>query len=91
MSASASARQLRRRLERRAVVEPLARPREPALERVAVRVVHERPRAARGGELRDAGTHGAGAEDADDHDGTSALMPVSARPMISFWICEVPS
>ena len=25
------------------------------------------------------------------YDGTSALMPVSARPMISFWICEVPS
>ena len=23
--------------------------------------------------------------------GTSALMPVNARPMISFWICEVPS
>jgi hypothetical protein len=23
--------------------------------------------------------------------GTSALMPVIARPMISFWICEVPS
>ena len=23
--------------------------------------------------------------------GTSALIPVSARPMISFWICEVPS
>jgi hypothetical protein len=22
---------------------------------------------------------------------TSALMPVVARPMISFWICEVPS
>ena len=23
--------------------------------------------------------------------GTSALMPVAARPMISFWICDVPS
>jgi hypothetical protein len=23
--------------------------------------------------------------------GTSALIPVIARPMISFWICEVPS
>jgi hypothetical protein len=23
--------------------------------------------------------------------GTSALMPVVARPMMSFWICEVPS
>jgi hypothetical protein len=23
--------------------------------------------------------------------GTSALIPVAARPMISFWICEVPS
>jgi hypothetical protein len=23
--------------------------------------------------------------------GTSALMPVAARPMMSFWICEVPS
>ena len=26
-----------------------------------------------------------------DHAGTSALIPVRARPMISFWICEVPS
>jgi hypothetical protein len=25
------------------------------------------------------------------YDGTSALMPVVARPMMSFWICEVPS
>jgi 3-hydroxyacyl-CoA dehydrogenase, NAD binding domain len=25
------------------------------------------------------------------HEGTSALIPVFARPMISFWICEVPS
>ena len=23
--------------------------------------------------------------------GTSALTPVTARPMISFWICDVPS
>ena len=27
----------------------------------------------------------------NDYDGTSAFRPVSARPMISFWICEVPS
>ena len=25
------------------------------------------------------------------HAHASALIPVSARPMISFWICEVPS
>jgi hypothetical protein len=25
------------------------------------------------------------------YDGTSALMPVVARPMMSFWICDVPS
>ena len=25
------------------------------------------------------------------HPGTSALIPVASRPMISFWICEVPS
>ena len=28
---------------------------------------------------------------ADLYPGTSALMPVSERPMISFWICDVPS
>ena len=33
----------------------------------------------------------AGALAARAHEGTSALMPVSARPMMSFWICEVPS
>ena len=55
--------------------------------------MHERARAGRGGELRDARAHRAGAEDPDDehYDGISALIPVSARPMISFWICEVPS
>jgi hypothetical protein len=27
----------------------------------------------------------------DDVHGTSAFTPVTARPMISFWICDVPS
>ena len=47
------------------------------------------------GELGDPVAHRAGADDADDlWDGcthVSALIPVAARPMISFWICEVPS
>ncbi len=42
-----------------------------------------------GPELRDARAHRAGSHDADH--GTRALSPVSARPMMSFWICEVPS
>ena len=57
---------------------------------------------ARQAELGDPGAHRAGARDADHlaggaaaaalaSGGTSALIPVSARPMISFWICEVPS
>ena len=74
-------------------LEPLADAGEPALECVRVGVVHERARARGARELRDAGAHRAGAEDSDDghYDGTSAFSPVSARPMISFWICEVPS
>ena len=74
------------------VLEPLGDAGQPALQRLGISVVDERARARRRGELRDAGAHRAGAEDPDDHyDGTSALRPVSARPMISFWICEVPS
>ena len=50
-------------------------------------------------DLRDPRPHAARAGDADrrrqidraGHAGTSALTPVSARPMISFWICDVPS
>ena len=68
-------------------------PASPRSSAVGVGVVDERARARRRGELRDAGAHRAGAEDPDDghYDGTSAFSPVSARPMISFWICEVPS
>src|SRR5262249_28450766 len=62
------------------------------------RVVQERSGAGQASELRDPSAHRAGADDADDgwrgcrrHAGTSALIPVSARPMISFWIWEVPS
>ncbi len=73
--------------------------RVPVLEGLSDWVVQQRVGAAHARELRDAGTHRAGAEDADrlrsahrqDYDGTSALIPVSARPMISFWIWEVPS
>jgi hypothetical protein len=61
-------------------------------------IEHQRPGAGLGGELGDPGSHRPGADDADDlrcahggHAGISALMPVSARPMMSFWICEVPS
>ncbi len=68
-----------------------ARRGQPALERVAVGVVDERPRAGLRRELRDAGAHRAGAEDADRLHQTIALIPVAARPMISFWICDVPS
>ena len=74
MSASASAAELRRRLDRpgRArlepplldlVLEPLGDAGQPALERLGVGVVDERARARRRGELRDAGAHRAGAED----------------------------
>ena len=75
------------------MLEPLGDAGQPALERLGVGVVDERARARRRGELRDAGTHRAGPEDPDHghYDGTSAFSPVSARPMISFWICEVPS
>ena len=66
------------------------------LEGLAQRVVEQRARAGEARELGDARAHRPGADDADDlgypgHEGTSALMPVSARPMISFWIWEVPS
>ncbi len=74
-------------------------PRHAALQRVRVGVVQERLHAGDAAELRDPGPHRPGPGDAEDrgrvvaraHDGTSALMPVSARPMMSFWICEVPS
>ena len=67
-----------------------------ALQRLGERVVQQRARAGEHGELGDPAAHRAGADDADDlRDGcphpVSALMPVAARPMISFWICEVPS
>jgi hypothetical protein len=39
----------------------------------------------------DAGAHRPRAGDPDAQGHASALMPVSARPMMSFWICEVPS
>jgi hypothetical protein len=75
------------------VLEPLGDPGQPALQRRGVGIVDERARARRRGELRDARAHRPGADDSDDHgyDGTSAFSPVSARPMMSFWICEVPS
>ena len=74
----------------------------PALQRLRDRVVQQRAGARAGSQLGDPGAHRAGAGDADRagswrqlaavrQAGTSALMPVSARPMISFWICEVPS
>ena len=69
-------------------------PASPRSSASRVGVVHERARARGARELRDAGAHRAGAEDPDDrhgYEGTSAFSPVSARPMISFWICEVPS
>ncbi len=65
-------------------------------QRLVNRIEEQRARPRPGGQLGDPRTHGAGAEHADDacrlgHAGTSALTPVSARPMMSFWICEVPS
>ena len=64
---------------------------EPALERLGHRVVQQRARAGEAGELRDAGAHRAGADDADRLGigapsgawlklGTSALIPVSGAP-----------
>src|ERR1019366_2951115 len=66
------------------------------VERLWDGIVQERPRARAARELGDAGPHRAGTQHADDarwaaHAGTSAPMPVISRPMISFWICEVPS
>ena len=71
----------------------------PALQRLGHRVVQQRPRArqaARAARSRRPSCRrrrrrsSAGSAPAR-HAGTSALIPVSARPMISFWICEVPS
>ena len=49
-------------------------------------------------DIGDAGAHRSRAGDADPLDahfasskGMNALIPVASRPMISFWICEVPS
>ena len=51
---------------------------------------HRRPAAPR--ELgRGRGADAARAAGDQDDLHASALMPVSARPMISFWICDVPS
>ena len=74
-------------------VRAARRSRPARAECLGVGIVDERARPRRRGELRDAGAHRAGPEDRDDghYEGTSALSPVSARPMISFWICEVPS
>jgi hypothetical protein len=44
--------------------------------------------ARRGGDPR---AHRPGPGDPEAKRHASALMPVSARPMISFWICDVPS
>ena len=61
-------------------LEPLGDAGQPALERSGVGIVHERARARRRGELRDAGAHRAGAEDSDDHyEGTSAFSPMIIR------------
>ena len=51
---------------------------------------HRRPTAPR--ELaRGRGADAARAAGEQDDLHASALIPVSARPMISFWICDVPS
>ncbi len=85
---------------RGAALERRADRAQPALQCIGRRVVQQRARAGLTGQLGDSGSHRAGAEHADRprggrlsvaHPGTSALMPVIARPMISFWICEVPS
>jgi hypothetical protein len=63
---------------------------DPALgRRIGVVQQHPEPRIARGG--GDAGAHRPGAGDPEAVGHARALMPVSARPMISFWICDVPS
>ena len=70
------------------------------LERLGERVVQIRVDAREHAELRDAGAHRARADDAQRvgnglsvraAHGTMALTPVAALPMISFWICDVPS
>ena len=71
----------------------------PRVKRLGDRVVQQRAGAGQARQLGDPGAHRAragdsdrlGRVDCDAHAGTSALIPVSARPMISFWICEVPS
>ena len=55
-----------------------------------VRVVHPHVEPGGARRLGDAGAHRPGAGDSEQHQ-VSALSPVSARPMISFWICDVPS
>ena len=77
---------LRQRIEVAHRLDALGRPRE----RLAVGVVEQRAQARLGGERGDPGAHRPRAGDADGSH-ASALIPVSARPMISFWICEVPS
>jgi len=82
--------------------QPVAQLLEAALECRAVDLVDHGPVAAERGDLGDPRTHRAGADDADPldrrrghessaDDGTIALMPVASLPMISLWICEVPS
>src|SRR5581483_12058479 len=74
-----------------------ADPLDASLQCVLNWVVQQRSRTGKAGKLGDAGAHRARPEYADRvgplrvHSGTSALTPVSARPMISCWICDVPS
>ena len=68
---------------------------DPALQRVRVRIMEQGRQPGDAAELGDAGSHRPRSGDAENprraHDGTRALMPVRARPMMSFWICDVPS
>ena len=75
---------------------------QAALERVGVRVPEQRLLAGHAPERRDERAHRPGADDRQHQapvgtgsgcgrSGTSALIPVSDRPMISFWIWLVPS
>ena len=58
---------------------------------VGDRVEQQRLPARLRAELRDAGTHRPGADDPEAAGHAIALIPVSALPMISRWICDVPS
>jgi hypothetical protein len=78
--------------------KPVAGALHAALERIPVRVPDQCVGTAPRGELGDSRAHRAGADDGDAacgvahaSGGTIALTPVAARPMINFWICEVPS